>query len=109
MTFRQQLITIILCGVATLLTRFLPFIVFKEDKETPAFIAFLGKYLPPAVFGMLVVYCLKDVNILGSYHGCREAIAIFLTIIAHLWKRNMLISIAIGTICYMLLLQFLII
>ncbi len=109
MTFKQQLITIILCGVATLLTRFLPFIVFKEDKQTPPFITFLGKYLPPAVFGILVVYCLKDVNILDSYHGCREAIAIFMTIIVHLWKRNMLISIAVGTISYMLLLQFLII
>lgn len=98
-----------LCGVATLFTRFLPFIVFKEDKQTPAFITFLGKYLPPAVFGMLVVYCLKDVDVLSNYHGIREAIAIMSTILVHLWKRNMLISIAVGTICYMLLLQFLII
>lgn len=106
MTFHQQLITIILCGLATLLTRFLPFIVFKEDKQTPAFITYLGKYLPPAVFGMLVIYCLKDVDVTGGYHGIREAIAIFSTILVHLWKRNMLISIAVGTICYMLLLHF---
>ncbi len=108
MSFDKQLITIILCGIATLLTRFLPFIVFKEDKQTPAFILFLGNYLPAAVFGMLVVYCLKDVNILDSYHGCKEAIGIFMTIIVHLWKKNMLVSIAVGTISYMLLVQFLI-
>lgn len=106
MTLTQQIITISLCAAGTMLTRFLPFIVFRADKPTPKYVQYIGNALPGAIFGMLVVYCLKDVTILGGSHGIPEAIAIVAVIALHLWRRNMLISIAGGTVCYMLLLQF---
>ena len=103
MTVQQQLITIGLCVLGTMLTRFLPFILFPAGKPTPKFIQYLGKALPGSVFGMLVVYCLKNVNILGGSHGLPELIAIAIVVGLHLWKRQMLLSIAGGTIAYMLL------
>ena len=84
----------------------LPFFIFNENKKTPAYVQYLGKYLPSAVFGMLVIYCLKNVSILRGSHGIPELISIIITGVLHIWKRNMLISIAGGTICYMLLIHF---
>jgi branched-subunit amino acid transport protein AzlD len=95
-----------MCTLGTMTTRFLPFLIFSENKETPAFIQYIGKYLPSAVFGMLVVYCLKDVDVLSGTHGIPELIAILVTVLLHKWKKQMLISIAGGTICYMLLIHF---
>ena len=106
MTILQQVITIGLCVAGTMLTRFLPFLLFKEDRKTPEFVQYIGKYLPSAVFGMLVVYCLKDVDILEGSHGFPELIAILVTAGLHIWKRQMLLSIAGGTVCYMLLVHF---
>jgi branched-subunit amino acid transport protein AzlD len=105
MTLTQRIITIGLCVIGTMATRFLPFIVFSEKRATPAFIQYIGKYLPSAVFGMLVVYCLKDVSLVSGTHGIPELIAIVVTVLLHTWKRQMLISIAGGTACYMLLLH----
>ncbi|MBR1558950.1 MAG: branched-chain amino acid transporter permease [Clostridia bacterium] len=105
MTLMQQIVTIALCSVATMLTRFLPFMVFSSKKPTPDFIHYLGRALPSAIFGMLVIYCLKDVNVLGGSHGLPELIAIAVTVGLHLWRRQMLLSIAGGTVCYMLLIQ----
>lgn len=106
MTLTQQIITIGIVVFGTMLTRFLPFLVFGRGKETPKYVQYLGKALPAAVFGLLVVYCLKDVNILAGNHGIPEAIAILAVVLLHLWKRQMLLSIAGGTVCYMLLVQF---
>lgn len=106
MTIPQQIITIALCALATMATRFLPFLVFSGGKPTPKYIQYLGKALPAAIFGMLVVYCLKNVNILTGSHGLPELIAIGVVTALHLWKRQMLLSIAAGTVCYMLLIQF---
>ncbi len=106
MTLTQEIVTIALCAFGTMITRFLPFIVFRSDKPTPKYIQYIGNALPPAIFGMLVIYCLKDVSLLGGSHGIPEAIAIIAVIALHLWKRNMLLSIAGGTVCYMLLVQF---
>lgn len=106
MTLPQQIITIVFCVLATQITRFLPFLVFSSKKQTPGFVQYLGKALPLAIFGMLIVYCLKDVKISTGSHGIPEAIAILLTILVHRWKRQMLLSIAAGTLCYMLLVQF---
>lgn len=106
MTLTQQIITIGMVVLGTMITRFLPFIIFPAGKPTPKYIQYLGKVLPGAVFGMLVVYCLKNVSILGGTHGIPEAISIILVICLHLYKRQMLLSIAGGTICYMLLVQF---
>lgn len=105
MTLMQKIITIAICAFGTMATRFLPFLIFREGKPTPKYIQYLGKALPAAIFGMLVVYCLKDVDILGGSHGLPELIAMIVTVALHLWKRQMLISIAGGTVCYMLLVQ----
>ena len=101
MTLTQQIITIAMCVLGTMATRFLPFIIFNEKR-----IQYLGKFLPSAVFGMLVIYCLKNVSLFHGTHGLPEGIAILVTGALHLWKRNMLISIAGGTIYYMFLLRF---
>ena len=106
MTLTQQIITISMVILATVITRFLPFIIFPAGKETPKFIKYLGKVLPAAVFGLLVVYCLKNVTIIGGSHGIPELIAIVCIVAIHLWKRQMLLSIATGTVVYMLLVQF---
>lgn len=105
MTLTQEIITIALCALATMCTRFLPFLIFRSDKPTPKYIRYLGKALPAAIFGMLVVYCLKNVNVLSGSHGLPEGLAILLVVMLHLWKRNMLLSIGGGTVCYMLLVQ----
>ena len=105
MTVTQQIITIALCVLGTMATRFLPFLVFSPDKPTPKYVQYLGKALPAAIFGMLVVYCLKDVSLFSGSHGIPEAIAIIVVIALHLWQRKMLLSIAGGTVCYMLLVQ----
>lgn len=106
MTTVQHIIIILVCALGTMLTRFLPFIFFPAGKPTPKYIRFLGYALPPAVFGMLVVYCLKSVDVLSGSHGIPELIAIAAVVGLHLWKRQMLLSIAAGTILYMLLVQF---
>ena len=105
MTAAQHMITIALCALATMLTRFLPFILFPAGKPTPKFIRFLGHALPAAVFSMLVVYCLKNVSITTGSHGLPELIAIIVVAALHLWKKQTLLSIAAGTIVYMLLVQ----
>ena len=106
MTIAQQIITIALCSIGTMLTRFLPFLIFSSKRPTPKFIQYLGHALPCAIFGMLVIYCLKDVNFLAGTHGVPELLAIAITVILHLLKRNMLLSVAAGTVSYMLLIQF---
>lgn len=105
MTLSQQMITIGCIVLATLLTRFLPFLLYPEHKKVPDYIVYLGQVLPGAIFGMLVIYCLKDVRLLTGSHGIPEFISIGVVVILHLWKRQMLISIAGGVICYMVLVQ----
>lgn len=106
MSFKHQLITIAMIIAATLIMRFLPFILFPDNKPTPAFIHYLGGVLPAAVFGLLIVYALKNVSLIESSHGIPELIGIVVTAIVHFWKKQMLLSISAGTICYMLLVQF---
>lgn len=105
MTFVEQMITIGVIIFGTMLFRFLPFILFPAGKPTPKYIQYLGKVLPAAVFGLLIVYCLKDVSLFSGSHALPELISIALVVVLHLWRRQMLISIAGGTICYMLLVQ----
>lgn len=103
MTVTQHIITIALCSLATILTRFIPFLLFRENKETPEFIKYIGKFLPSAVFGMLVVYCLKDVNITAFPFGLPELVCILVTILLHLWKKQMIFSILGGSLLYILI------
>ena len=100
MTVTQQIITVAVVVFATMLTRFIPFVVFPAGKPTPKYISYLGTVLPSAIFGLLVVYCLKDVSIFSGSHGLPELIAIAAVVALHLWKRQMLLSIAGGTVCY---------
>ena len=106
MNLTEQIITISMVILGTAITRFLPFLIFPAGKETPKYIRYLGNVLPPAVFGMLVIYCLNDVSIFTGSRGIPELLAIALVIGLHLWKRQMLLSIAGGTIFYMALVQF---
>lgn len=91
--------------LGTAMTRFLPFLIFPGDRPVPKYVQYLGKVLPSAVFGLLVVYCLRNVNILSGSHGIPELISIAAVAGLHLWKRQMLLSIAGGTICYVMLVQ----
>lgn len=105
MTLTQQMIMIGMVILGTMLTRFLPFLIFPAGKPTPNYIRYLGTVLPSAVFGLLVVYCLKNVSLFAGSHGIPELISVSIVIGLHVWKRQMLLSIAGGTLCYMLLVQ----
>ena len=88
-------------SICTMLTRFLPFIIFK--KSTSNYLKYLGRVLPPAIIGMLVIYCLKDINFILPPHAIPEIIAVLLVVLLQLKTRNSLISILTGTIIYMLI------
>lgn len=105
MTLTQQIITIGMVVLGTMITRFLPFLCFPAGKPTPRYIRYLGTVLPPAVFGLLIVYCLRNVSLFAGSHGIPELLSIAVVVGLHLWKRQMLLSIAGGTLCYMLLVQ----
>ena len=105
MTISQQIITIAMCVLGTVLMRFLPFVIFNPKRPTPKYIQYLGKMLPGAIFSMLIIYCLRNVSLFSGSHGLPELISIAVTVRLHVWKRQMLLSIAAGTICYMLLVQ----
>lgn len=86
--------------------RFLPFLIFGENRKTPPLVTYLGQVLPYSIMGMLVVYCLKDVSFNATPFGIPEAIGCAIVALLHVWKRNTLLSIGAGTVCYMLLVQF---
>ena len=102
----QCLVTIAMVSLGTVLTRFLPFALFPAGRQTPKYMRYLGRVLPGAALGLLVVYCLKDVDFTGATHGLPELIAMALVTALHFWRKNTLLSIAAGTICYMALVQF---
>lgn len=106
MSVTEQVITVFMCVLATVTTRFLPFLIFSEKRKTPPYIEYLGRVLPLAVFGMLIIYCLKGVSLFSGNHAVPELIGIFVTAVLHLWKKQMLFSIAGGTVVYMLLIHF---
>lgn len=97
---------ILVVGITTFATRAIPFLVFPEGKEIPPIIKYLGTVLTPAVIGMLVVYCLKNSTLVSEPYGIPEMISVVTVILLHVWKRNNLISIGVGTVLYMLLIQF---
>lgn len=98
-----SLILIGIMAATTALLRFLPFLIFRRN--TPQPVLYLGRVLPCAIIGMLVVYCLKGISLVQSPHGIPELISVALVVLLHKWKHNTLISIPVGTVCYMLLIQ----
>lgn len=101
----HSVILVAVMALVTMLLRFLPFWIFGGKKETPKLVVYLGKVLPFAIMGMLVVYCLRSVNFTAPPYALPELIASAVVVALHVWKRNTLLSIAGGTVCYMLLVQ----
>ena len=93
-------------ALVTMATRFLPFLIFGQKRKTPEIIVYLGKVLPCSIMGMLVIYCLKDVSFLQAPYGIPELLGIVVVAALHLWKRQSLLSIGVGTVFYMVLVQF---
>ena len=106
MTLAQEMLTVAAVVAGTMVTRFLPFIIFPANKKTPPAITFLGQMLPAAVMGLLVIYCFKDVSFLSGTHGIPELLATAVTVLLQVFVRNMLLTIAGGTIFYMYLVQY---
>jgi len=105
LTPAQTIIMILAIALGTMTTRFTPFFLFPEHKEPPIIITYLGRVLPPAMMGLLVIYCLKGISIETAPHGIPELIAILIILGLHKWKDNVLISIGGGTAVYMVLVQ----
>ena len=101
----HAVILIAIMSLVTIAIRFFPFFVFGGKKETQEYISYLGRVLPYAIMAMLVVYCLKEVSFFTSPFGIPELIGVLLVVLVHKWKHNTLLSIGVGTICYMVLIQ----
>lgn len=96
---------ILVVALTTFATRVIPFLIFPKGKEIPKTVQYLGKVLTPAVIGMLVVYCLKSTSVLSAPYGIPELFSILVVAVLHIWKRNNLLSIGVGTVLYMFLIQ----
>lgn len=105
MSLMEQILTIAIAVLAVQITRWLPFWIFPANRPIPEYIRYLGRVLPAAMFGMLVVYCYKNIDVLSGFHGFPEFIAGAVVLALHFWKRNMFLSIAAGTLLYMYLVQ----
>lgn len=105
LTSVQTMVIIIVMTMATVLTRFVPFFLFKDSKSNNSYISYLGKVLPFSAIGLLVVYCLRDVDFIIRPHGIPETISVLAIAIVHYWKENTLLSIGLGTLIYMILVQ----
>ena len=105
MSGSQDMIILLVIGFVTLMTRILPVLIFGRGEKVPDYILYLGKVVPFTAMGLLIVYCLKDVPVLRSPHGLPELIALSVVSGTYLWKRNSILSVVIGTVLYMLLVQ----
>lgn len=105
MTLNEQIITVVMGILGVQFCRLLPFWIFPANRPIPEYIRYLGKVLPAAMFGMLVIYCYKNIDIFSRYHGLPDFIAGVVTLVLHLWRKNMFLSMAVGTALYMLLVQ----
>ena len=94
-----------IASLVTIAIRFLPFILFPESREVPKFLTYLSNVLPAAIMGMLVVYCFRNTDVVAAPHALPEIIATAMVVGSYLWKKNFLISIAVGTVLYMVLIQ----
>ena len=98
-------LVILIMGLVTLATRLLPVLIFGRGEKVPDYILYLGKVVPFTAMGLLIVYCLKDVSVVESPHGLPELIALAVVSGSYLWKRNTILSVVIGTVVYMVLIQ----
>ena len=105
LSVKMSLLIIVVVGITTFTTRVIPFLLFPKGKEIPKTVQYLGKVLTPAVIGMLVVYCLKNTTILEKPYAIPELISVVTVVVLHIWKRNNLLSIGVGTVLYMVLIQ----
>lgn len=96
---------ITVAAIVTLFIRAIPFVVFGGKREVPATVTYLGKVLPPAIMVILVIYCVKSINLFSGSHGIPELLSIAVVAGLHIWKKNTLLSIAVGTVLYMVLVQ----
>lgn len=103
--YGHAMLIIAVMGGAVLATRILPVLVFGRSDKVPEFILYLGKVIPYTEMGLLIVYCLRDVSILHGSHGLPELIALAAVTASYLWKRNTILSVIIGTVIYMFLVQ----
>lgn len=103
----HSLAIIAVVAVCTTFLRTAPFLIFGGRKKVPAWIHYLGKFLPAAIMTTLVFYCLRNIDFLKGSHGIPELIATGLVIVLHSWKKNILLTVAVSTVCYMLMIQFL--
>ena len=101
----ETTVTIAAVALGAMLTRFIPFLLFPDNRQTPGYVLFLGKTLPAAMMGLLVVFCLKSVSWISPPYGLPELISIACIVLLQLWRRNVLLSIGIGTALYMALVQ----
>lgn len=104
MSITQQIIMVAAGVMATVLTRFIPFILFRPGKPTPKYIIYLGKVLPASVFALLVIYCLRNIAEIDK-DTIAQVIGVVFTILVHIWRKNLMWSIAAGTIGYMILIR----
>ena len=105
MTFGQAVLTVAMVVLGTVITRFLPFLLFPASRPIPPYVKYLGEVLPYAVTGLLMVYCLRNVSPFRAPFGLPELISLAVILVLHLWKRNTLLSLLGGTVSYMLLVQ----
>ena len=106
MTNPHSALMIAVIALVTAALRFLPFLIFGENRKTPPLVSYLGQVLPYAIMGMLVVYCLKSVSFSAFPFGIPEILGCLVVTLLHIWKRNTLLSIGVGTVSYMLMVQF---
>ena len=92
-------------ATVTILLRFLPFILFDHGEQLPKWISYLGRVLPSAIMSMLLVYCVRNIDLLKGNHGFPELICIAVAMLMHYWKRNTLVSIGVSTLLYMVIIQ----
>lgn len=105
MDYKYVILLIIVAAAVTALLRFLPFIIFDHGEKVPEWVSYLGKVLPPAVMAMLLVYCLRNTNVLEGNHGVPELLCTGLAVVLHSWKRNTLLSIGLSTLVYMIMIH----
>ena len=101
----HDILLIAVVSAVTIGLRFLPFLIFRDQQKLPGLLKYLGQVLPFSIMGMLVIYCLRNISFAAAPFGIPEVIGCAVVVMLHLWKRNTLLSITGGTVCYMLLVQ----